>query len=50
VGQWLLTETARWMPTHALKAVRLMRQDGSVVVQSTGKLTSKSWVGLPAAA
>jgi three-Cys-motif partner protein len=50
VGQWLLTETARWMPTHALKAVRLMWQDGSVVVQSTGKLTSKSWVGLPAAA
>jgi three-Cys-motif partner protein len=50
VGQWLLTETARWMPTHALKAVRQMRQDGSVAVQSPGKLTSKSWVSLPGAA
>ncbi|MCC3655789.1 three-Cys-motif partner protein TcmP [Streptomyces sp. S07_1.15] len=50
LGRWLLTETARWMPTHALRAVRLMREDGSVVVQSAGKLTSKSQVGLPAAA
>ncbi|MFE9776382.1 hypothetical protein ACFYOV_32960 [Streptomyces sp. NPDC005931] len=50
VGQWLLTETSRWMPTHALKAVRQMRQDGSVVVLSSGKLTSKSQVSLPAAA
>ncbi|GAA3381215.1 hypothetical protein GCM10020367_71620 [Streptomyces sannanensis] len=50
IGQWLLTETSRWMPTHALKAVRQMRQDGSAVVQSTGRLTSKSLVSLPAAA
>lgn len=48
VGRWLLTETSRWMPTHALKAARLMRQDGSLVVQSTGKLTTKSVVSLPA--
>ncbi|MFE2218072.1 three-Cys-motif partner protein TcmP [Streptomyces canus] len=50
VGQWLLTETSRWMPTHALKAVRQMRQDGSIVVLSSGKLTTKSQVSLPAAA
>ncbi|MEU6071392.1 three-Cys-motif partner protein TcmP [Streptomyces sp. NPDC047082] len=50
IGQWLLTETSRWMPTHALKAARQMRQDGSIVVQSAGKLTSKSLVSLPAAA
>jgi hypothetical protein len=49
VGQWLPTETARWMPKHALKAVRQMRQDGSVTVQSAGKLTTKSWVSLPVA-
>ncbi|MGW7620755.1 three-Cys-motif partner protein TcmP [Streptomyces antimycoticus] len=48
VGDWLLTETARWLPKHALKAVRQMRQDGSVIVQSTGKLTTKSRVSLPA--
>ncbi|MFD8670719.1 three-Cys-motif partner protein TcmP [Streptomyces microflavus] len=48
VGRWLLTETSRWMSTHALKAARVMRQDGSLIVQSTGKLTTKSVVGLPA--
>jgi len=47
VGRWLLTETSRWMSTHALKAARVMRQDGSLVVQSAGKLTTKSVVGLP---
>ncbi|MGW0930952.1 three-Cys-motif partner protein TcmP [Streptomyces sp. NPDC002644] len=50
IGKWLLTETARWMPTHALRAVREMRQDGSIVVHSAGKLTNKSWVGLHTAA
>ncbi|MFC7795724.1 three-Cys-motif partner protein TcmP [Streptomyces cinereoruber] len=50
LGHWLLTETARWTSSHALKAVRVMRQDGSVVLGSTGKLTTKSWVSLPAAA
>ncbi|MFJ8982650.1 three-Cys-motif partner protein TcmP [Streptomyces sp. NPDC102282] len=48
VGRWLLTETSRWMSTHALKAARVMRQDGSLIVQSTGKLTTKSVVGLAA--
>lgn len=50
IGRWLLTETSRWMPTHALKAARLMRQDGSLIVQSPGKLTSKSMLALAAAA
>ncbi len=38
------------MPTHALKAMRQMRQDGSIVVLSSGKVTTKSQVSLPAAA
>ncbi|MEU1516236.1 three-Cys-motif partner protein TcmP [Streptomyces sp. NPDC005811] len=50
IGQWLLTETSRWMASHALKAAKEMRQDGSLVVQSAGKLTNKSLVSLPAAA
>ncbi|MGW8954674.1 three-Cys-motif partner protein TcmP [Streptomyces sp. NPDC055709] len=48
VGDWLLTETARWMPKHALKVVRQMRGSGAVSVQSPGKLTSKSRISLPA--
>ncbi|WP_030019358.1 three-Cys-motif partner protein TcmP [Streptomyces monomycini] len=46
VGQWLLTETARWMPKHALQAVRQMRRDGLITVPGTGKLTTKSLVSL----
>ncbi|WP_405976458.1 three-Cys-motif partner protein TcmP [Streptomyces sp. NBC_00988] len=48
IGEWLLTETSRWMPKHALKAARQMRQDGLMVVQSPGKLTTKSRVSLQA--
>ncbi|MEU5547851.1 hypothetical protein AB0G85_36980 [Streptomyces sioyaensis] len=48
IGEWLLRETSRWMPKHALKAVREMRQAGAVSLQSPGKLTSKSHVRLTA--
>ncbi|MFI1502606.1 three-Cys-motif partner protein TcmP [Streptomyces platensis] len=48
IGDWLLRETSRWMPKHALKAVREMSQSGSVTLRSPGKLTSKSLVSLPA--
>ncbi|MFB6674427.1 hypothetical protein ACFCWG_18870, partial [Streptomyces sp. NPDC056390] len=48
IGEWLLTETARWMPKHALKAARQMRQDGMIAVRSPGKLTTKSRISLPA--
>ncbi|MBE1602980.1 three-Cys-motif partner protein TcmP [Streptomyces stelliscabiei] len=46
IGEWLLTETARWMPKHALQAARQMRQDGVIAVQSPGKLTTKSLISL----
>jgi hypothetical protein len=48
VGEWLLTETSRWMPKHALQAIREMRQNGQVTLLSSGKLTTKSQVSLPA--
>lgn len=48
IGNWLLMETARWMPKHALKAAREMVQSGSLSVASPGRLTSKSRVSLPA--
>ncbi|MFF7928425.1 three-Cys-motif partner protein TcmP [Streptomyces mirabilis] len=48
VGEWLLTESARWLPKHAMQAARQMRQDGLIVVQSPGKLTTKSRVTLQA--
>ncbi|MGX9923547.1 three-Cys-motif partner protein TcmP [Streptomyces sp. NPDC002248] len=47
IGQWLLTETSRWQPRHALRAARSMFQDGSLLVQSPGKLMTKSVVSLP---
>ncbi|EPH42681.1 three-Cys-motif partner protein TcmP [Streptomyces aurantiacus] len=46
IGEWLLTETARWMPKHALKAARQMRQDGQITVTGAGKLTTKSRISL----
>ncbi|MFE3770822.1 three-Cys-motif partner protein TcmP [Streptomyces sp. NPDC059122] len=48
IGDWLLRETTRWMPKHALKAVRELRGDGAVTLQSPGKLTNKSRISLPA--
>ncbi|GGP89963.1 three-Cys-motif partner protein TcmP [Streptomyces melanogenes] len=47
IGRWLLTETSRWKATHALGAVREMRQDGAVTVHPSGKLTRKSLVSVP---
>ncbi|MEU2287886.1 three-Cys-motif partner protein TcmP [Streptomyces sp. NPDC013178] len=46
IGQWLLTETSRWLPKHALAAVQELRNDGVVTVLSSGKLTRKSRVSL----
>ncbi|RCH65584.1 hypothetical protein DT019_27130 [Streptomyces sp. SDr-06] len=46
IGRWLLTETSRWKASHALGAVKEMRQEGALVVLSAGKLTSKSLVSL----
>ncbi|MFG2716201.1 three-Cys-motif partner protein TcmP [Streptomyces goshikiensis] len=48
IGDWLLKETARWMPKHALKAAREMERSGSLRLISPGRLTSKSRVSLPA--
>ncbi|HET6354878.1 three-Cys-motif partner protein TcmP [Streptomyces sp.] len=46
VGQWLLTETSRWKASHALTAVREMREDGALTVLSSGKLTRKSLISV----
>ncbi|WP_103514983.1 three-Cys-motif partner protein TcmP [Streptomyces sp. SM10] len=48
IGEWLLAETARWLPKHSLQAIREMRQNGRVAQLSSGRLTAKSQVGLPA--
>lgn len=48
VGEWLLTESARWLPKHALKAARQLREDGLIAIQSPGRLTTKSGISLPA--
>jgi three-Cys-motif partner protein len=44
--QWLLVETARWLPKHASQAVRTLRDEARVSVSPAGRVTTASVVTL----
>lgn len=43
---WLLCETARWRPKHAIDAVQHLRDEGIVTVEPAGRIVRKSLVRL----